>query len=196
MSQTSLHDESNPVFSATQRILQPSWTRTVTGEPRSAPVPVPAYLGRSVAEPQINMQHLSIEAGAFKMSRTAAGQALQAHGRFTKEFQVSPDRLHLGQVVVGRAASAMLRVTNIAAEIARYNVEQLAAPWKVTWKPGPIAAGMTAPVTVSVVPTAPGPLSAEVSIRSESVVFRIPVTATAVLPPVAAAAEHEDEDAA
>lgn len=150
------------------------WEKSVTGGERRLVPELPDYMTRAVAEPVVNMRHLSVESEAFKMSRTAAGMNLQARGRFTKEFEVSPDAVDLGVLEIGQRATATLRITNIAAELARFHVERLAEPWHVVYRPGPLAVGMTTAVTVVFIASEPGVFTTSVNIRTESVVFRVP----------------------
>ena len=150
------------------------WMRSVVGGPRRAAPALPGYLTRVPAPPEVNLPHLSTEAGAFRMSRTAAGLALQSHGRFTKEFELTPDALHLGALEPGQRATATLRLANVAAEVARFTVERPPAPWQVVYRPGPLAVGIATPITVVFAAEEPGAFETDIVVRSESVVFRVP----------------------
>ncbi|CAG9465547.1 unnamed protein product [Pedinophyceae sp. YPF-701] len=153
---------------------------TVTGELRTE-VDLPPYMRRNAATARINHQHLAQEEGALRMSRTAAGQLLLARKRFTKEFLVTPEQLDFGVVRPGTSRKLKVRIRNVSAEIARFNVAALAPPFKRTYNPGPLAAGMEAVIDVEfgvkedVPPGGPTTFNRIMEVRSETAVFSIPL---------------------
>lgn len=156
---------------------------SVTGGLRTEMPPLPPSLNTTSAPSAPHDRYLTVEGDVLRQSRTTSGQLMQARGRSTKAFILQPERLDLGRVYKGIKAHGVARLRNVSAEIARFHVVRPEPPLAAIYRHGPVAAGVDAAITIEFTGQELGSYSGEVTVKTETHVFTLPVTASVVPAP-------------
>lgn len=152
----------------------------VYGQPRAVPPQLPRQHRTDEADVALNEAYLRAEADAVRIGKTASTSLIRHAGKALKQFTLTPGHLHLGSVPVGSVAHRTARLANVSTAAARFTVSRPELPLRVIYKPGPVAAGMEAVVTVEFVAEKPGDFVGEVVVKSELNVLTLTVSAKVV----------------
>ena len=97
----------------------------------------------------VNDRWLDVHEDSMQLSRTSSATLVRLRGKGVSQFQLAPAHLHFGDVTAGEVARQAAVIKNVSTERARFTV--LHPPdraLRVAYKPGPLAAGMEAPITI------------------------------------------------
>lgn len=102
-----------------------------------------------------------------KLVRTSAAELIRARGRDDVEFELGCDVLDFGEVKVGDPPILRkIPLQNVSLERARFTVDRVEQPLKVTYQRGPVPAGLKAHLVVEFCATDAGNYHSEIVVRS------------------------------
>ena len=152
-------------------------TINIFGKPRLKPVEIPSVHTRTKAKAKANTKFIDTEVEARRTTRVVSTNLLKMRGKTQHQFTLSPAFLHFSKCQVGKTKSKWVLLTNVSAELGRFNVKRPAAPLSVDYKHGFVAAGMGRKIKVSITPTQPGEFIGELNIHTEFNIFNLTVSA-------------------
>jgi hypothetical protein len=179
-------------YKAQARTWQPSVQHqgavTVTGEARSTDVALPATLQPS-AMASLNFNYLQREAGHGVSVKTAS-TTLRARKEVAPgfaDFVLQPQQLDFGTVRKGWTYRMSGHLANAGSSIGRFQIVQPTNTDKkslmhcrVLHRPGPIAAGLKKQFEVELFAGSLGAFSTSITVKTETLVFALPVRAHVV----------------
>ncbi len=175
---------------AGQSLRSPAYD--IYGQPRAVAPILPPVHRVERAEAGLNESHLQAEGSALRVpgGKTSSGQLLRASGKLVKQFELTPAHIHFGTVQQGQVVHRTARLKNTSTGHARFSVDRPTLPLKAIYKPGGIAAGMDALITVELCAAQAGDFVGEVVVRSELNVITLTVSAKVVGGPAGTGAEQ------
>ena len=113
-----------------------------------APALPSAYM-RQAAQMTVNDRWLDVNEDSMQLSRTSSATLVRLRGKGVSQFQLAPAHLHFGDVPLNGVARQAAVIKNVSTERARFTVlTPQDQTLRVAYKPGPLAAGMEAPITI------------------------------------------------
>lgn len=154
----------------------------VYGQPRAVPPPLPKTYRTEQAMAVLNEGHIQAEGSELRLpgGKTTSGTLLRAAGKAAKQWVLTPAHIHFGAVPMGSVVHRTAKLRNTSTGPARFTVDRPPLPLRTIYKPGPVAAGMEAVLTVEFVAERPGDFVGEVIVRSEINVLVLTVSAKVV----------------
>ena len=101
----------------------------------------------------MNQEYLSIEGDTRRTLKTGLPSMQKVklqEGLVVKYFQLSPAYLFLGRLNPGESATGKLSLQNVGPEAGRFNINKVAPPFELNYKPGLLAAGMTRTINIDI----------------------------------------------
>lgn len=144
----------------------------------SSRVKLPKIYGQPKAICTLNDEYLKKEYMTQRLVKTSASELIRARGRDNVEFELGCRILDFGEVKLGDAP--LLRkipLQNVSLERARFSVDCVEPPLKVTHQRGPVPAGLKTQLLVELTPTYVGNYQSEIVVRSPVNVLRCKVCA-------------------
>lgn len=120
----------------------------------------------------LNDEYLKVEYMTKRLVKTSAAELIRARGRDDVEFDLGCDVLDFGQVKLGELLVRRIPLHNVSLERARFMVERVEPPLKVTYQRGPVPAGLK---THLLVEFHPEPYNTELGQYENVIVVRSPV---------------------
>ncbi|XP_066124209.1 sperm-associated antigen 17 [Saccopteryx bilineata] len=178
-----LHPESCvPVKIPTQSLLQ-----DVAGQARKEKVKLPHYLLSSKPKP-LPLKKVQDSAGGRVKTSSIASAAINNANSSLFGFRLLPPSVKFGVLEEGHTYETTVKLKNVGVDFCRFRVKQPppSTGLRVTYKPGPVAAGLQAELKVELFPTAVGEngakgakhISHNIEIMTEHDVLFLPVEAT------------------
>ena len=139
---------------------------------RVAPCLPPCYT-RESADIDLNGRYIGMEWDARKASRTASSCLIRNMGRDLKEFQLTPSHIHFGNVAAGATAQKRALLSNTSLERARFHVVRPSLPFSVSYRTGPLPAGMTTEIIIGIQSAVAGDFIGEVIVKTQLNVLKL-----------------------
>ncbi|XP_046333573.2 sperm-associated antigen 17-like isoform X4 [Haliotis rufescens] len=173
-------------------VLTRSLKVNVTGEPRKYTVPLPSSIqgGRPGAQPNDRFQEVEDIVRRRVNNTVVAGATYQGHTRLQqmRGLNLLPEDVDFGVLKEGYTYSFSVYLRNTGVDSCRFKLQQPppATGLRVVYKPGPVAAGMKAELTLELYAIAVGVegesgvgvVSHDLIIVTETDVLRLPIRAT------------------
>lgn len=154
----------------------------VYGQPRTIPPPLPPLHRAEEAVARINEEYLQAEGSVLRVpgGNTSSGQLLRASGKAAKQFSLTPAHVHFGTVPVGSVVHKTAKLRNVSTGHGRFSIDKPEPPLKVIYKPGGVAAGMDAVLTLEFAAQQPGNWVGELTVRTEMNILTLSASAKVV----------------
>lgn len=81
------------------------------------------------------------EADALRPTKTSSASLIRAHGKGARQLLLTPGSVHFSGLAPGAVAHRTVRLRNVSAEVVRYHVQRPPQPFRVIYKPAPVAPG-------------------------------------------------------
>ena len=130
-------------------------------------VKLPKIYRQAKATTALNDEYLRTEYLTKRLVKTSAAELIRARGRDDVEFELGCAVLDFGEVKQG--GSPVVRkipLQNVSLERARFSVDRVEPPLKVTYQRGPVPAGLKTHLMVEFCPEHVGNYNGEVVVRS------------------------------
>ncbi|XP_029026563.1 sperm-associated antigen 17 isoform X3 [Betta splendens] len=158
----------------------------VTGKPRKTKVRLPASILSSKPHSEPNQQFLSLEEPVRRKCRAVS---LMDAGVVVRGFVLLPPSVDFGMLQEGTSSDMTVLMKNVGVDTCRFHVKQppSATGLRVIYNPGPVAAGLHVELKVQLfaicgveagVVEPKTRISQDVTIRTETDILYLPVTAT------------------
>jgi CRISPR-associated protein Cas5t len=77
----------------------------------------------------------------LRLTKTSSASLIRAQGKGARQLQLTPGHVHFGGLAPGAVAHRTVRLRNVSAEVARFHVRRPPPPFRVLYKPAPVAPG-------------------------------------------------------
>jgi hypothetical protein len=81
------------------------------------------------------------EADALRLTKTSSASLIRAHGKGARQLLLTPGSVHFSGLAPAAVAHRTVRLRNVSAEVVRYHVQRPPQPFRVIYKPAPVAPG-------------------------------------------------------
>lgn len=144
-------------------------------------VKLPRISARSQrATVMLNDAYLQREYQAMHSVKTASAELIRARGMDDVEFTLSSQMINFGEIAKGSVVQRRLSLHNVSLERARFSVDQVSPPLKLSYKRAPVPAGLRTQILVQLDAQQPGPYEGLVVVRSPVNVLECKVRAHVV----------------
>jgi Flagellar-associated PapD-like len=127
---------------------------------------LPKIYRQPKAATALNDEYLKREYLTKSMVKTASAELIRARGRDDVEFELGCVALDFGDVPLGTSVARKVPLRNVSLERARFSVDQVVPPLKVTCPPGPVPAGLRTQILVEFHAHQPGHFVGQLVVRS------------------------------
>jgi hypothetical protein len=144
---------------------------------------LPSIYRQPQAATELNDAFLSREYSAMRLPNTASAALIRARGRDGAEFALGCKQLDFGVVPLGKVVTRRIPLQNVSLARARFSVEQVDLPLRLTYPRIPVPAGLKVMITAELAAAGDqqlGAWSSLIVVRSALNIIRCPVSATFV----------------
>eukprot|EP00892_Ulva_mutabilis_P004753 jgi/Ulvmu1/264/UM001_0268.1 len=132
------------------------------------------------ATTMLNDAYLQREYQAMHSVKTASAALIRARGLDDVEFKLGCQMINFGEVAQGTVVQRKLVLHNVSLERARFSVDQVAPPLKLSYQRAPVPAGLRTPISVELHAVDVGAFEGAVVVRSAVNVLQCTVRANVV----------------
>lgn len=148
------------------------------GGKESSRVKLPKIYRQPKAPCTLNKEYLKTEYMTKRLVKTSAAELIRARGRDDVEFELGCELLDLGEVKVGETVVRKIPLQNIGLECARFSVDRVEEPLRITCQHGPVPAGLKTQLLVELTATHAGKYQSEIVVRSPMNILKCRVCAS------------------